>query len=177
MPPLLSNLLIVLLTVVAMEIFSVVAHKHIMHGFGWNWHKSHHEPRTGWFEKNDLYAIFFAGVAIVLIYLGTEGRHPLEWIGAGMTAYGFLYFVAHDGLVHRRWPFKYVPRSGYLKRLYQAHLMHHAVEGKEGAVSFGFLYAPPVADIKAQLRALHQGPLQGRGRGAAKGQPDEQAPS
>ena len=84
------NLLIVLLTVVAMEIFSVVAHKHIMHGFGWNWHKSHHEPhpegRTFWLEKNDLYAVFFAGVAIALIWFGTEGRHPLEWIGAGMTA-------------------------------------------------------------------------------------------
>lgn len=174
MSPILSNLLIVLLTVVGMEIFSVVAHKYIMHGFGWGWHKSHHEPRTGWFEKNDLYAVVFAGLAIVLIYLGTEGRHPLEWIGAGMTAYGFLYFVAHDGLVHRRWPFQYVPRSGYLKRLYQAHLMHHAVSTKEGAVSFGFLYSPPVAVVKQRLRQLHQGPL--AGRGAAKAHADEQAP-
>src|SRR4051812_7429886 len=173
----LLNLLIVLLTVVAMEIFSVVAHKHIMHGFGWNWHRSHHEPRTGWFEKNDLYAVVFAGVAIVLIYVGTEGRHPLEWIGAGMTAYGFLYFVAHDGLVHRRWPFKYVPKSGYLKRLYQAHLMHHAVSTKEGAVSFGFLYSPPVASVREQLRQLHQGPLAGRGRGAATVPADEHPPA
>ena len=95
----------------------------------------------------------FAGVAIALIWFGTRGYHPLEWIGAGMTAYGALYFIAHDGLVHQRWPFRYVPRSGYLKRLYQAHRMHHAVEGKEGAVSFGFLYAPPVARLKRQLQA------------------------
>ena len=143
----LLNTGIVLLTVVFMELFSIVAHKYIMHGFGWGWHKSHHEPRTGWFEKNDLFAVVFAGVAIALIWFGTEGHAPLQWIGAGMTAYGALYFIAHDGLVHRRWPCSYTPRSGYLKRLYQAHRMHHAVPGKHGAVSFGFLYAPPVTKL------------------------------
>ena len=156
----LLNAFIVVLTVVLMEVFSIVAHKYLMHGFGWGWHRSHHEahgPHSGWFEKNDLYAVVFAGVAIALIWYGTRGAWPLQWIGAGMTAYGFLYFVAHDGLVHRRWPFRYTPRSGYLKRLYQAHRMHHAVEGREGAVSFGFLYAPPVATLKKRLHALHGG--------------------
>jgi beta-carotene 3-hydroxylase len=172
----LINLSIVLLTVVFMELFSIVAHKYIMHGFGWGWHRSHHEPRTGWFEKNDLYAIMFAGVAIALIYFGTEGHEPLQWIGAGMTAYGFLYFVAHDGLVHRRWPFTYVPRSGYLKRLYQAHRMHHAVPGKDGAVSFGFLYAPPVADLKRQLQALHGGALHGQQHRQQHGHQQDRAP-
>ena len=158
----LLNTAIVLLTVVFMELFSIFAHKYIMHGFGWGWHQSHHEPHTGRFEKNDLFAVVFASVAIVLIYFGAEGHAPLQWIGAGMTAYGALYFVAHDGLVHRRWPFSYTPRSGYLKRLYQAHRMHHAVPGKHGAVSFGFLYAPPVANLKRQLHALHGGSLEGR---------------
>ncbi|GHA93847.1 sterol desaturase family protein [Modicisalibacter luteus] len=158
------NTLIVLLTVAGMEAFAWFAHKYIMHGWGWAWHRSHHEPhdspeRTGWFEKNDLYAVVFAGVAIALIALGTAGRYPLQWIGAGMTAYGFLYFLAHDGLVHQRWPFRYVPRRGYLKRLYQAHRMHHAVQGKDGCVSFGFLVAPPVSTLKRQLRELHDGPL------------------
>ena len=111
-----------------------------------------------------------------LVYAGaTLGHHPLEWIGAGMTAYGLLYFVAHDGLVHQRWPFRYVPRSGYLKRLYQAHRMHHAVSGKDGAVSFGFLYAPPVEDLKRRLHALHQGPLRRRRPDAATGRPDAAA--
>jgi len=168
------NAFIVVLTVVLMELFSVVAHKYIMHGFGWGWHKSHHEASSssGFFEKNNLYALVFAGVAIALIWFGTRGYHPLEWIGAGMTAYGLLYFVAHDGLVHQRWPFRYVPRRGYLKRLYQAHRMHHAVHGKEGTVSFGFLYAPPVAKLKRQLHALHQGRPPARA-GAATTLPDE----
>jgi len=155
----LLNSLIVLITVVLMEGVSWVSHKYVMHGWGWGWHRSHHEPRQGWFEKNDLYAVVFASLAIVLIALGTAGRWPLQWIGAGMTLYGFLYFLAHDGLVHRRWPLRYVPRSGYLKRLYQAHRMHHAVEGREGCVSFGFLYAPSVKALKAELQRLHGGRL------------------
>nr|WP_267877672.1 sterol desaturase family protein [Massilia sp. IC2-476] len=156
----LLNAFIVVLTVVLMEVFSIVAHKYVMHRFGWGWHRSHHEARTGWFEKNDLYALVFVGAAVAMIWFGMRGFYPLQWIGAGVTAYGLLYFVAHDGLVHRRWPFRYTPRSGYLKRLYQAHRMHHAVEGRDGAVSFGFLYAPPVAVLKQQLHALHGGRLQ-----------------
>ena len=173
------NAFIVVLTVAFMEVFSIVAHKYIMHGFGWGWHRSHHEPRHGWFEKNDLFAIVFAGVAIALIYAGSIGHHPLEWIGAGMTAYGLLYFVAHDGLVHRRWPFQYVPRRGYLKRLYQAHRMHHAVAGKDGAVSIGYLYAPSVATLKRQLQANHGGAASKATMrpDAATAAPDAPAPS
>lgn len=143
---------IVLATVAGMEVFAWAAHRWVMHGWGWGWHRSHHEPRHGLFEKNDLYAVVFAGVAIVLIALGTSGHWPLQWIGAGMTLYGALYFFVHDGLVHQRWPWRWVPRSGYLKRLYQAHRLHHAVHGREGCVSFGFLWAPAPDRLKRQLQ-------------------------
>ena len=156
-------------TLAAMEAVAWLAHKYIMHGFGWGWHRSHHEPRQGWFEKNDLFAVVFACMAIILIALGNAGWDPLQWIGAGMTAYGALYFIAHDGLVHRRWPFKYVPRHGYLKRLYQAHLMHHAVDGKDGCVSFGFLYAPSIEKLRRELRARHNGPLRNQGAATPAG--------
>ena len=158
--------LIVLATVAGMEGFAWWAHKHVMHGWGWGWHASHHAPRGGWFEKNDLYAVVFAGVAIALIALGSAGRWPLQWIGAGMTLYGALYFLAHDGLVHRRWPWRHTPRSGYLKRLYQAHRLHHAVDGRTGCVSFGFLWAPPAAELRRQLQALHG--RRGPGRAASE---------
>lgn len=149
----LANTSIVLATVAGMEIFAWWAHKYVMHGWGWGWHRSHHEPANGWFEKNDLYALVFAGVAVVLIALGTSGWWPLQWVGAGMTLYGFLYFVVHDGLVHKRWPWRWVPRTGYAKRLYQAHRLHHAVRGREGCVSFGFLWAPPARRLRAALQA------------------------
>ncbi|RUR36943.1 sterol desaturase family protein [Vreelandella populi] len=146
------NTVIVLLTIAGMEIFATLAHKYIMHGWGWGWHRSHHRPRTGWFELNDLYAVVFALFAIGLIALGTAGVWPLQWIGAGMTAYGAIYFIVHDGLVHKRWPFRYIPRRGYLKRLYKAHRLHHAVKSREECVSFGFLYSPPVEKLQATLK-------------------------
>ncbi|MCS2610925.1 sterol desaturase family protein [Halomonas dongshanensis] len=150
----LINTLIVLFTIAAMEVVATLAHKYIMHGWGWSWHRSHHRPRRGWFERNDLYAVVFALLAIVLIALGaTVGVWPLQWVGAGMTAYGVIYFVLHDGLVHKRWPFRYIPRRGYLQRLYQAHRLHHAVKTREQGVSFGFIYAPPVKTLQATLRA------------------------
>ncbi|MCS4509624.1 sterol desaturase family protein [Xylophilus ampelinus] len=146
---------IVLATVVGMEVFAWAAHRWVMHGWGWGWHRSHHERTRGWFEKNDLYAVVFAGVAIVLIALGTAGRWPLQWIGTGMTLYGALYFFVHDGLVHKRWPWRWVPRSGYLKRLYQAHRLHHAVQGRQGCVSFGFLWAPAPEQLRHRIQELH----------------------
>lgn len=169
------NTLVFLVTLIGMEGFAYVAHKYVMHGWGWEWHRSHHEPRTGWFEKNDLYAVVFASLAIALIAFGTQGAHPLEWIGAGMTAYGFLYFLAHDGLVHKRWPLKYIPRTGYLKRLYQAHLMHHAVQDKDRCVSFGFLYAPSIIQLRSQLRRMHEGPLRKPTGDVSREFPDEPA--
>ena len=85
-----------------------------------------------------------------------------------MTAYGVMYAVVHDGLVHQRWPFRYAPKRGYAKRLVQAHRLHHAVHGRHGAVSFGFLYAPEVRKLRARLRSLSGRPaVADRGAGGA----------
>jgi len=152
MPAWLNNTLIVLATVVVMEVIAWAVHRFIMHGWGWAWHRSHHEPGPGWFEKNDLYAVVFAVIAVGLIIVGSAGLGPAYWIGMGATLYGALYALVHDGLVHRRWPLRYVPRRGYLKRLYQAHRLHHAVQGRDGCVSFGFLLAWPTATLHRQLK-------------------------
>ncbi|WMS43367.1 sterol desaturase family protein [Acuticoccus sp. MNP-M23] len=150
----LLNILIVLATVALMEGVAYATHRFVMHGpLGWGWHKSHHEETEGALEKNDLYAVVFSILSGALITFGIAGVWPLRQIGIGLMVYGILYFIVHDGLVHHRWPFRWVPRTGYLKRLVQAHKMHHAVEGRDGCVSFGFLYAPPLANLKARLKA------------------------
>jgi beta-carotene 3-hydroxylase len=147
------NGLIVIATVVAMEVLAYATHRWIMHGpLGWGWHRSHHEETEGVFETNDLYAVVFTILSGALITFGIAGIWPLRQIGLGLMIYGVLYFIVHDGLVHQRWPFRWVPKRGYLKRLVQAHKMHHAIEGREGCVSFGFLYAPPVHHLKGRLR-------------------------
>lgn len=140
-------------TVAAMEGVAYAAHRWVMHGPGWFLHKSHHAPRTGMFELNDLYAAIFACPSIVLLFGGVQlGWWPgFIWIGAGIAAYGAIYFGFHDVIVHRRVGHRHVPGSAYMKRIVQAHRLHHAVETRGGAVSFGFLWAPSPEKLKAQL--------------------------
>jgi beta-carotene 3-hydroxylase len=165
---LLVNGLVVLATVALMEAVAYAVHRWIMHGrLGWGWHRSHHEETEGVFETNDLYAVVFTILSGAIITFGIAGVWPLKQVGWGLMIYGVLYFIVHDGLVHERWPFRLVPKSGYLKRLVQAHKLHHAVEGREGCVSFGFLYAPPVKELKQRLR--QNGAV---GRGAGRGRDD-----
>jgi beta-carotene 3-hydroxylase len=144
------NTAIVLATIIGMEVFAYLVHRYVMHGrFGWRLHKDHHEPSDGWLERNDLYAVFLAAIVMSFFIAGTT-IWPLAPIAIGMTLYGLIYFIVHDGLVHKRWPFRHIPRRGYLRRLYQAHKLHHATKGRTGAVSFGFLYAPPVRKLLEQ---------------------------
>ena len=86
----LSGLGVFLLTVLFMEGFAYVAHRWLMHGPGWFLHKSHHRPRTGTFELNDLYAVIFAVPSISLFWYGIGLGHGAfyAWIGGGIAAYG-----------------------------------------------------------------------------------------
>ena len=155
MAPIIGILLFVL-TIAFMEGFAYVMHRWVMHGrVGWVLHASHHRPRAGRFELNDLYGVIFAIPSIVLIYGGVQGGWGAwtAWVGAGIAAYGAIYFGFHDVIVHRRLAHRIVPRSSYFKRIVQAHRIHHAVGTREGTVSFGFIYAPPVERLKAALAA------------------------
>ena len=146
------NAAIVLASFVTMEAIAWAVHRYVMHGWGWGWHRSHHEPRKGWFELNDLYALVFAGLSLLFFSALAAFWAPLWWVGVGTVVYGLLYGIVHEGLVHRRFP---LPRSwqrGYLKRLVQAHRLHHAVRSRDGAVSFGFLYAPRPQALRHRLR-------------------------
>lgn len=157
-------LLIVLATVFAMEWVAWASHKYIMHGFGWGWHRDHHEPHDKAFEKNDLYGVVGAAASIAMFavgspwVMGADAWLPGTWIGLGILFYGIIYTLVHDGLVHQRW-FRYVPRGGYLKRIVQAHNLHHATTSKEGGVSFGFVIARDPAVLKAELRAQREAGL------------------
>lgn len=150
----LIGILLFAATVLLMEGFAYVMHRWVMHGPGWFLHASHHRPRTGNWEWNDLYAVIFAIPSIILLLGGVQlGWWPgCTWIGAGIAAYGAIYFGFHDIIVHKRLPHRYVARSAYMKRIVQAHRLHHAVESKQGTVSFGFLWAPKADILKQQLR-------------------------
>lgn len=123
-------------------------HKYVMHGFLWSWHKSHHAPYDGVFEKNDLFAVVFSLPAIATIVVGLEvpELNFLFWLGLGITGYGIFYVIFHDIIVHRRVKISYKATSKYMKRLIRAHKVHHKYTGKDGAEAFGFLYAPKKYD-------------------------------
>lgn len=160
-----------LLTVALMEGFAYVMHRWVMHGPGWFLHASHHRPRKGNWELNDLYFVIFAAPSILLLLGGVQ----LGWgdwataVGAGIAAYGAIYLGFHDIIVHQRVKHRYVARSPYMKRIVQAHRLHHVVETREGNVSFGFLVAPRPEDLKRQLASMETGRL--RDAKGAPGQP------
>lgn len=154
--PVLVPVVIVLATILAMEWVAWASHKYIMHGFGWAWHRDHHEPHDGVLEKNDLFGLVGAAMSISMFALGSPlvmgngAWWPASWIGLGILGYGIIYTLVHDGLVHQRY-FRVVPRSGYAKRIVQAHRLHHATIGREGGVSFGFVFAGDPVKLKAEL--------------------------
>lgn len=155
------GILLFILTIIVMESVAYVAHRWIMHGPGWFLHASHHRERSGRFEANDLYALIFAAPSIILLYGGVNldwGSWAI-WVGAGIAAYGAIYFGFHDIIVHQRVAHRYVARSTYMKRIVQAHRLHHATESKHGAVSFGFLWAPPPEALKRQLSVSSEGSI------------------
>ena len=134
-----------------MEGFAWYAHKYIMHGWGWGWHRDHHEPHDNTFEKNDLFAVVFGTINAAMYIFGALYWDALWWAALGVNLYGVIYALVHDGLVHQRFG-RYVPKNAYAKRLVQAHRLHHATIGKEGGVSFGFVFARDPAKLKAELK-------------------------
>ena len=157
----LASVTLVLAALVAMEGVAWASHKYVMHGPLWAWHRDHHEPHDNLLEKNDLFAIFGAAASILMfatgspMIMGADAWEPGTWIGLGILFYGIIYTLVHDGLVHQRY-FRWVPRRGYAKRLVQAHKLHHATIGKEGGVSFGFVFARDPAKLKAELKVQRE---------------------
>ena len=141
---------IVIGTFIFMEGVAWFTHKYIMHGFLWNLHKSHHKVHKHFFEMNDLFAVIFSIPSILLIYTGYsyESYSILKYFGIGIFLYGVAYIIFHDIIVHRRIKINFKINSEYMKRIMNAHYVHHKVHTKEGAKAFGFLFAPKKYDVK-----------------------------
>ncbi len=153
------NALAFLAALLAMEGVAWATHRFLMHGPCWSWHASHHAPRRGGFERNDLFGLVFAVLCTAIFWQGAQpGWAPLWWAAAGMSTYGILYALVHDGLVHRRFPLPFRAKRGYLARLAEAHHLHHATHAREGAVSFGFLMPPDIAGLRRRLRERQASP-------------------
>ncbi len=165
----------------AMEPWARLLHGRIWHGALWSVHASHHAPRSGRFERNDVLSGLHAPIAMVLIIAGCQ-LVPSTWgavmigAGSGMTLFGLAYLVVHDGIVHKRLPVGFLAQLRYFKRVRAAHLVHHS----RGGVPYGLFRGPeelraskrrapasPPADPSAPMPAARDREAPARTRSAA----------
>ncbi len=131
-------------TFVWMEWAAWFLHKYVMHGFLWILHKDHHQRVKGRvFEWNDFFAVFFAVPSFLCILFDSIYNWPLLGaFGFGIMAYGFVYFLVHEVIIHRRIKSLKFSSNWYSKGVNAAHKVHHSVLEKEGAENFGMLVVP-----------------------------------
>lgn len=134
---------ITLLTIATMEFVAWFAHKHVMHGWLWDWHEDHHKPhyeKEGFFEKNDLFFLVFAIPSAATYIIGSSTPHFwVFFIGVGISIYGFIYFLIHDVYIHQRFKWFRQLDNKYSRAILRAHGAHHATHTKEAGESFGLL--------------------------------------
>ena len=127
-----------------MEFMAWFTHKYIMHGFLWSLHKDHHhKDHDSWFERNDLFFIFYAVVSMSLIMIaGNTDFWYGQPMGFGILAYGIAYFIVHDIFIHQRFKLLRNANNWYAKGVRRAHKIHHKHLGKEDGECYGMLFVP-----------------------------------
>lgn len=149
---LLIHTAIALATVLLMEAWAWLMHRYLLHGPLWFLHRSHHEPRRGWWEWNDLVSLAYGAASAVLVIYGIQHQSYTLGFGIGIAVYGVLYFWLHDVIIHRRIKLKYQFRSRYINRLIRAHKLHHKHLGKDPGEAYGFLYAARKYEVQRSER-------------------------
>ncbi|WP_242132952.1 sterol desaturase family protein [Aestuariivivens marinum] len=137
-------ILVFLGTYCFMEFMAWFTHKYIMHGFLWTLHKDHHlKDHDSWFERNDVFFVFYAVVSIGFLLLW---KYQDLWaglpIGLGIFSYGLSYFLVHDIFIHQRFKLFRNANNWYAKGVRRAHKIHHKHLGKEDGECFGMLFVP-----------------------------------
>ena len=135
---------IYLATFFSMEFMAWFTHKYVMHGFLWHIHADHHKKdHYSWFERNDLFFIFYAVVSMGCIILWSEyGVWFALPIGIGIFSYGLAYFMVHDIFIHQRFKIFKKADNIYAKGIRRAHKIHHKHIGKKEGENFGMLIVP-----------------------------------
>ena len=149
-----ATLGIAIATIAGMDLWASFLHGRFWHGPLWSIHRTHHRPRVGRWEANDALSTLHAPIAMVLIAYGCRvsgaERDILLGLGGGMTAFGAIYLILHDGLVHGRLPVRWLLRVPTLRAIERAHRAHHR---RPGGSPYGLLFGPWELR-RARLRSL-----------------------
>jgi beta-carotene 3-hydroxylase len=137
------GVLVTLFTYILMEGITWCTHKFVMHGWMWYFHEDHHQPRGGFFEKNDAFFLIFAVPSCLLIVFGSMAAFDWRfYVGIGILLYGVSYFLIHDVLIHQRFDWFSRTDNLYFRAIRKAHKIHHKHLNKEHGECFGMLYVP-----------------------------------
>jgi beta-carotene 3-hydroxylase len=133
-----------ILTFMTMEFLAWLLHKYVMHGFLWCLHQDHHvRNKNRRWEKNDFFALVFAVPSFLFILFDKINGMPLLGIiGYGIMAYGGVYFLVHEVIIHRRLILFSRVNHWYIQALNSAHKVHHSVYEKNNTGNFGMLVVP-----------------------------------
>ncbi|MDT8325605.1 MAG: sterol desaturase family protein [Bacteroidota bacterium] len=112
---------------VLMEFWAAFVHRTVYHGMLWDIHRSHHRARrAGVFERNDIFVVIHAAAAMSVLFAGLQFNLPvLVAVGTGISVYGLLYALLHDGYIHGRLPLAWLGRWRLIRKLRDDHLYHH----------------------------------------------------
>ena len=142
----LTPFLLVTVGFLGMEAVTYVVHRYVMHGALERLHRSHHRNAAAEFarkspEPNDAFPLAFSVVVIVGLAVGfnVDGFTWLLPLLVGVTSYGIVYTVIHDGIIHGR--------IGWMKRLHlswavsldTAHREHHRSNGEPYGMLFPWI--------------------------------------
>ena len=171
-----TSLLLIVASFVAMEPITALTHRCVMHGVGRSLHRSHHvnaaasfrleagggsgagsSSRQPWRERleaNDAYPVAFAAIVMFGFAVGFN-RAGWEWlvpIGIGITLYGAAYALVHDCYVHRRCAVFGARRFRLFDRLGEAHQQHHS----GGGAPYGMLVPVQARQSRKRVAAVPQ---------------------
>lgn len=142
---------VLIITFFIMEFMAWATHKFVMHGTMWYFHEDHHVEESGFFERNDVFFLIYAIPSWLCIMLGMMNNNYVSvWIGYGIAAYGFAYFLVHDVYIHRRFKWLRDIDTPYFMAIRKAHKVHHKYRGKEDGECFGMLIVPRKYYIEAK---------------------------
>jgi beta-carotene 3-hydroxylase len=146
--------LIAFVAFVLMEPVAAAAHRLVMHGRAWVWHRSHHIGRHDRVERNDRFPALFACFTAGAMSVGASaGFSELVAAGAGVSGYGLAYLVVHDVCVHGRLTHGRPLVTGrWLRWLAACHAVHH----RTGAAPYGFL-CPVMFGSRSAARRVPDG--------------------
>lgn len=169
---------VALVVAAAMEPWARLLHGRVWHHRLWRIHRTHHGRRRGRFETNDALSAAHAPLAAALVMIGCNLHGFASAIaigaGAGMTLFGVAYVIVHDGLVHGRLPVAFLARVGALRRIRDAHAVHHA----RGNAPYGLFLGPRELTRAPRARGARPSapPTPGRARAAPRGRRPDGVP-